>query len=134
LIELHQIAAFYALSNGRENQFDAVLKALYGLYFRDHYIMNVRTKKTQMFIQLVTLVKIMEQKFFGTRMPQVIANLMKNEQAIMMETERKWRTFKDQKMANPANSAENVAGMRELLAKIFSILMEIQTMPIEIAA
>jgi hypothetical protein len=127
LLELHEVAEQYASEKDSSHSFDANLEELFTFYFEcpeeeEHKIMQIKT-----FIGIVTLVKIIEEKFLGARWLIGKGNIMEKGETFLKGLEENWQEFKKQHFVNPPEGVDNLAIMKELLDKIFSKFVDISS-------
>jgi hypothetical protein len=122
------MAEQYASGKGSSKIFDANLEELFAFYFVCHEeeqeIMQIKT-----FIGIVTLVKIIEEKFLGVRWLIEKRNFAEKDQAIVKGLEENWLEFKRINLVTSSKGSESLVNMKKLLAKIYSKFIEIQTLP-----
>jgi hypothetical protein len=126
---LYEMAEQYASGKGSSKIFDANLEELFAFYFlcqeeEEDKIMQIKT-----FIGIVTLVKIIEEKFLGVRWLIEKRNFAEKDQAIVKGLEENWLEFKRINLVTSSKGSESLVNMKELLAKIYSKFIEIQSLP-----
>jgi hypothetical protein len=119
----------HAFVDGKWNLLDENLKKLYASYFEDQNI--VRIEKTKIFISLLGIVKIIEEKLIGAKLLMERGNFTDDEKQMIVEFQNNWVEFKEQNLVNSTEQDENLEKMKELLANMFSHLREIESLPTE---
>jgi hypothetical protein len=85
------------------------------------------------FIGIVTLVKIIEEKFLSAQWLIIEkGNFTEKEQISVKGLEKSWLEFKKHYLVNSSEGADNLANMKKLLEKLYTKFMEIQSLPTEI--
>jgi hypothetical protein len=104
---------------------------LYASYFGDQII--ERIEKTQIFIGIIGMVKGIEEKLIGANLLKARGNFTDNGKQMILNFQEKWAEFKEHNLANSTDQDESLVKMKELMAKVFSHLRQIQSLPTEMA-
>jgi hypothetical protein len=125
------MAEQYAMAKESSKLFDANLEELFAFYFSCQESED-KIEKIKTFIGIVTLVKIIEEKFLGFRWLIGKKYFSEEDQIIVNELEENWLEFKRQNLANSLKGNGNLAYLKELLATTYSKFIEIQSLPTDV--